>query len=161
MVHPLLPRRRVPPALIKRRAHPALHRLNDRLILPLESQATAYQHLLVVTKAPDGTLRTEKIAFVSFVPMTGEAREGRREGDRRTKITDDDALLDVRLEKAFRFGGIGLSLIGEVFNVFDDRLYTGYSGLIPFNSTNPNFGKPTNVVFGSGRRFQYGARVTF
>ena len=74
---------------------------------------------------------------------------------------DDDALLDLRLEKTFRLAGVGLALIGEVFNVFDDRLYTGYSGLIPFNSTNPNFGKPNNVVFGSGRRFQYGARISF
>jgi outer membrane receptor protein involved in Fe transport len=74
---------------------------------------------------------------------------------------DDDTILDLRLEKTFRFGGIGLGLIGEVFNVFDDKLYSGYSGLIPFNSTNPNFGKPSSVIFGSGRRFQYGARVTF
>ncbi|HUP49774.1 MAG TPA: hypothetical protein VNA04_13390 [Thermoanaerobaculia bacterium] len=48
-----------------------------------------------------------------------------------------------------------------MFNVFDDKLYTGYSGLIPFNSTNPHFGQPSNVVFGSGRRFQYGARISF
>ena len=74
---------------------------------------------------------------------------------------DSDTILDLRLEKTFRLGRFGLGLIGEVFNVFDDKLYTGYSGLIPFNSTNPNFGKPNNVVFGSGRRFQYGARVTF
>jgi outer membrane receptor protein involved in Fe transport len=74
---------------------------------------------------------------------------------------DEDTLLDLRLEKTFRIAGLGLGLIGEVFNVFDDRLYSGYSGLIPFNTTNPNFGKPTNVVFGSGRRFQYGVRLTF
>ena len=74
---------------------------------------------------------------------------------------DEDSLLDLRLEKTFRFAGVGIGLIGEVFNVFDDKLYSGYSGLIPFNSTNPNFGNPTSVVFGSGRRFQYGARFTF
>jgi hypothetical protein len=74
---------------------------------------------------------------------------------------DDDTIFDVRLEKMFNFGGFGIGLIGEVFNVFNDRLYTGYSGLIPFNSTNPNFGKPNNVVFGSGRRFQYGVRFQF
>lgn len=74
---------------------------------------------------------------------------------------DDDTIVDLRLEKTFRFAGMGLGLIGEVFNVFDDKLYTGYSGLIPFNSTNLNFGKPNNVVFGSGRRFQYGLRVQF
>lgn len=74
---------------------------------------------------------------------------------------DDDKLVDIRVEKTFRIAGYGLSLIGEVFNIFDDKLYTGYSGLIPFNTTNPNFGKPTNVVFGSGRRFQYGFRFSF
>ena len=45
--------------------------------------------------------------------------------------------------------------------LIDDELYTGYSGLIPYNSTNPNFGKPSNVVYGSGRRFLYGLRITF
>ncbi|HEX6177346.1 MAG TPA: TonB-dependent receptor, partial [Thermoanaerobaculia bacterium] len=74
---------------------------------------------------------------------------------------DSDTILDLRLEKTFQLGGVGLGLIGEVFNVFNDRLYTGYNGNIPFNSTNLNFGKPNNVSFGSGRRFQYGARVTF
>jgi hypothetical protein len=74
---------------------------------------------------------------------------------------DADSILDLRLEKTFRFSGVGLGLIGEVFNVFDDKLYSGFSGNIPFNSTNPNFGKPNSVIFGSGRRFQYGARITF
>lgn len=74
---------------------------------------------------------------------------------------DDDKILDLRIEKTFRFRGLGLGLIGEVFNMFDDKLYGGYNGRIPFNTTNPDFGKPSNVAFGSGRRFQYGARVTF
>jgi outer membrane receptor protein involved in Fe transport len=74
---------------------------------------------------------------------------------------DDDTILDLRLEKTFRFAGVGLGLIGEVFNVLDDKLYSGFGNLIPFNSTNPNFGKPSNVIFGSGRRFQYGVRVSF
>jgi outer membrane receptor protein involved in Fe transport len=75
---------------------------------------------------------------------------------------DDDALLDFRLEKTFRFGGVGLGLIGEVFNVFDDKLFNNYDGFIPtLPATNANFGKPRGVAFGSGRRFQYGVRVTF
>ncbi|HVS30772.1 MAG TPA: TonB-dependent receptor, partial [Thermoanaerobaculia bacterium] len=75
---------------------------------------------------------------------------------------DADTILDLRLEKTFRVGGIGLGLIGEVFNVFDDKLFVGYSGFIPtLPNTNANFGKPSGVQFGSGRRFQYGARITF
>jgi outer membrane receptor protein involved in Fe transport len=75
---------------------------------------------------------------------------------------DADTLLDFRVEKTFRVGGIGLGIIGEVFNIFDDKLYTGYSGFIPTPpATNARFGRPDNVQFGSGRRFQYGARITF
>jgi outer membrane receptor protein involved in Fe transport len=74
---------------------------------------------------------------------------------------DSDSILDLRLEKRFLLAGVGLSLIGEVFNVFDDKLYSGYNGLIPFNSTNPNFGNPSSVIFGSGRRMQFGTRITF
>jgi outer membrane receptor protein involved in Fe transport len=74
---------------------------------------------------------------------------------------DDDTIVDLRLEKTFRFAGVGIGLIGEVFNVLDDKLYSNYDGLIPFNRENPTFGEPRAVIFGSGRRFQYGARITF
>jgi len=85
-----------------------------------------------------------------------ERRFLRNEGEE-----DADTIMDLRMEKVFRFGGIGLGLIGEIFNIFDDKLYGGYSGFIPFTGTNLNFGKPSNVAFGSGRRFQYGLRVSF
>jgi len=75
---------------------------------------------------------------------------------------DSDKILDLRLEKTIRFAGVGLGLIGEVFNVTDDKLYGNYDGFIPtLPNTNPNFGKPREVRFGSGRRFQYGVRVSF
>jgi hypothetical protein len=56
-----------------------------------------------------------------------------------------------------------LSLIGEVFNLYNAANLSGYSG----DLTNPaSFGQPTSrftQVFGSGgpRAFQLGARINF
>ena len=71
--------------------------------------------------------------------------------------------LDLRLSRAFVFDGRWhLSLIGEVFNLFNKANLSGYSG----DLTSPAFGQPTSrvtQVFGSGgpRAFQLGARVSF
>jgi hypothetical protein len=71
--------------------------------------------------------------------------------------------LDLRLSRSFVFRERwGLSLIGEVFNLYNKANRIGFSG----DLTNPAFGQPTSrfsQVFGSGgpRAFQIGTRVTF
>jgi carboxypeptidase family protein len=71
--------------------------------------------------------------------------------------------LDLRLSRSFLFGERWrLSLIGEVFNLYNAANLSGYSG----NLTSPAFGQPTSrftQVFGSGgpRAFQLAARVSF
>jgi hypothetical protein len=71
--------------------------------------------------------------------------------------------LDLRLSRSFAFGERwGLSLIGEVFNLYNKANLIGYSG----DLTSAGFGQPTSrftQVFGSGgpRAFQIGTRVRF
>ncbi len=72
--------------------------------------------------------------------------------------------LDLRVEKAFPFGErYSVSLIGEVFNVFDDEFFTNYDGLIrPLSGPpNPTFGEPRAIVANSQRQYQVGARFRF
>jgi protein-L-isoaspartate(D-aspartate) O-methyltransferase len=56
---------RVPPPLIDQLAP------GGRLVIPVGSYR---QHLLVLTKRPDGSIERRSVAAVAFVPMTGEAR---------------------------------------------------------------------------------------
>jgi hypothetical protein len=71
--------------------------------------------------------------------------------------------LDLRLSRSFVFQERWrLSLIGEVFNLYNAANLSGYSG----DLTSSGFGQPTSrstQVFGSGgpRAFQLGARVSF
>jgi hypothetical protein len=71
--------------------------------------------------------------------------------------------LDLRLNRSFVFGEHWrLSLIGEVFNLYNAANLSGYSG----DLTSPAFGQPTSrftQVFGSGgpQAFQLGARISF
>ena len=81
--------------------------------------------------------------------------------------------VDVRLEKSFRtFRGQEIGLIGEVFNIFNFRNFTGYNTNVgDFNNTggitlNPNFGRPTGVLndltrMGAQRRAQLGMIYKF
>ena len=53
--------------------------------------------------------------------------------------------VDLRLEKAFRFGAraAGVASIAEAFNIFDHANYKNFDGFIPTPpATNPNFGQP-------------------
>ena len=72
--------------------------------------------------------------------------------------------LDFRLEKSFEFGrSQALSIVGEVFNVFDYENYDprSYNGFIPFGGApNEAFGKPTELIE-PGRRFQVGMSYSF
>ena len=78
-------------------------------------------------------------------------------------LGDDAHSLDLRLSRSFVFRERGrLSLIGEVFNVYNNANLTGYSG----DLTSTAFGQPTSrstQVFGSGgpRAFQLALRVGF
>ena len=71
--------------------------------------------------------------------------------------------LDLRLSRSFVFQERWrLSLIGEVFNLYNKANLTGYSG----DLTSAAFGQPTSratQVFGSGgpRAFQLALRVSF
>ena len=70
---------------------------------------------------------------------------------------------DVRVTKELQFGGsVVLSLIAEVFNLFNVSNLTGYSGVL----NQPNYGQPSarvGQVFGTGgpRAGQLAARLTF
>ncbi|HVS14377.1 MAG TPA: TonB-dependent receptor [Thermoanaerobaculia bacterium] len=77
---------------------------------------------------------------------------------------DDHLRIDLRLEKAFTLQGrFAISVIGEVFNVFDEEFFTNYDGFLPplTGSPNPTFGEPRAIVGNSQRRYQVGARVRF
>ena len=76
---------------------------------------------------------------------------------------DDFHALDLRLSRSLAVGPrLRVSLIGEVFNVFNASNLSGYSG----DLTTAGFGQPTSRVtqaFGSGgpRAFQIAARVSY
>jgi hypothetical protein len=80
-------------------------------------------------------------------------------------ISSGDSFItqDVRVTKDLRFGGSAvLSLIAEVFNLFNVSNLTGYSGVL----NQPNYGQPSarvGQVFGTGgpRAGQLAARLTF
>jgi hypothetical protein len=81
------------------------------------------------------------------------------------KISPGDSLIsqDVRLTKTFRIKErLTLSLVGEVFNLFNVANLTGYSSVL----NQPNYGQPSaraGQAFGTGgpRAFQVAARVEF
>jgi hypothetical protein len=76
---------------------------------------------------------------------------------------DNFHLLDMRLSRTFQFVERSrISLIGEVFNLYNNANLSGYSG----DLTTAAFGQPTSretQVFGSGgpRAFQLALRVSF
>jgi hypothetical protein len=77
---------------------------------------------------------------------------------------DDLESLDLRLSRSLVFRErLRVSLIGEVFNLYNHSNLTGYSGDLTNRST---FGQPTGratQVFGSGgaRAFQFAVRLSF
>ncbi|MGE5734156.1 MAG: hypothetical protein ACM34E_03600, partial [Acidobacteriota bacterium] len=81
------------------------------------------------------------------------------------KISPGDSFIsqDVRLTKRFKINEkVMVSLIGEVFNLFNVANLTGYSNLL----NQPNYGQPSaraGQAFGTGgpRAFQVAARVEF
>jgi hypothetical protein len=69
---------------------------------------------------------------------------------------------DLRLEYELPIRNFGIGLIAEAFNVTNDAVYNSFNGdIFTRPDVNPNFGKPTAIVAGSQRRFQYGVRVRF
>ena len=60
--------------------------------------------------------------------------------------------IDLRLEKAFRFGARQqVSVIAEAFNIFDHSNYKNFDGFIPTPpATNPNFGQPRETIDPAG-----------
>ena len=61
--------------------------------------------------------------------------------------------LDLSLQKAFRIGGLELSLVGEAFNVFNHENVTAVTTGVT------NHGEPTD--FEVGRTFQFGVKFDF
>lgn len=75
---------------------------------------------------------------------------------------DSFSQIDLRLSKAFKFGGnYGFELIGEVFNVLNEENATAFNG----TRTSANFKKPSSFAGDAGqgeqRLGQLGLRVTF
>ena len=70
--------------------------------------------------------------------------------------------LDLRLTKNFEvFGGQELSLFVDAINVFNFDNYSGFDGGTGSSANpNPNFGKPSSVLFPT-RTFQVGLRYSF
>jgi outer membrane receptor protein involved in Fe transport len=69
--------------------------------------------------------------------------------------------VDFRLAKGFGFGGVALTLTGEVFNAFNWTSFSGYAGRMQDAAGNPlaNFGEPTGVY--APRQAQVGLRFAF
>ena len=68
--------------------------------------------------------------------------------------------VDLRLDKGFTFGGHTVGVIAEAFNVFNEARYQNFQDFNPPEG-NPNLGRPTAIVGGSQRRYQFGVRYSF
>jgi len=69
--------------------------------------------------------------------------------------------IDLRADKGFTIAGrhrVGLIL--EAFNLFNEERYAFFQDFNPPEG-NPNLGKPTAIVGGSQRRYQFGVRYGF
>lgn len=84
--------------------------------------------------------------FNCYTPRTGE-------GPSWTTI-------DLRAEKGFTFGAHTIGLIAEAFNIFNEDRYAFFQDF-KGPEGNPNLGKPTAIVGGSQRRYQFGVRYAF
>jgi outer membrane receptor protein involved in Fe transport len=67
--------------------------------------------------------------------------------------------IDLRAEKGFSFGRNTIAVIGEVFNITNEKRYEFYDDFLDAND--PRYGTPTAIVSGSQRRFQVGLRYQF
>jgi outer membrane receptor protein involved in Fe transport len=68
--------------------------------------------------------------------------------------------IDLRAEKGFTLGSNTIALVAEAFNVFNEERYQNFQDFNPPEG-NPNLGKPTSIVSGSQRRYQFGVRYSF
>ncbi len=123
-------------------------------------------------------------AVVTGGDINGDgARGDRLPGDsRNSQLSNTYNRVDLRLSKLFNFGPVGLTLIGEVFNVFNRRNYDpggiGFPGGYVNNrclssdvteggqcvDPNPDFGTPGPPSFPdnySQRELQFAVRVSF
>jgi hypothetical protein len=124
--------------------------------LVAQYNATVEARTRIITN-PDGTQsvirpRTPFNQIISPIVLPG-------------KISAGDSFIsqDVRLTKRFNIKEkVTLSLIGEVFNLFNVANLTGYSSVL----NQPNYGQPSaraGQAFGTGgpRAFQVASRVEF
>jgi outer membrane receptor protein involved in Fe transport len=69
--------------------------------------------------------------------------------------------VDLRAEKTFPvMGRYSVGITAEAFNVFNEARYQNFQDFNPPEG-NPNLGKPTSLVSGSQRRYQFGIRFGF
>ncbi|HEY0139952.1 MAG TPA: TonB-dependent receptor [Thermoanaerobaculia bacterium] len=68
--------------------------------------------------------------------------------------------VDLRLDKGFHFGPTEIGVVLEAFNLFNEERYQYFNDFLGPEG-NPNLGKPTAIVGGSQRRYQFGLRFGF
>ena len=69
--------------------------------------------------------------------------------------------LDLRADKGFTFGQHTVGFVVEAFNIFNEERYQNFEDFNGPPSGNPNLGRPTAIVGGSQRRYQFGIRYGF
>ena len=91
--------------------------------------------------------RTQGFCPTCYVPRTGE-------GPSWTTV-------DLRAEKDFPImGRYSVGLTAEAFNLFNEERYQNFQDFVGPEG-NLNLGRPTSIVSGSQRRYQFGIRVGF
>ena len=156
---------------------------------PLNTDARHRVTLSGVYQGPWGINASGMFRYRSALPFTlYTTNDLNRDGNRldllpggsvNTERGDAFSQLDVRLSKRFAFGPVGLELIAEMFNVFNEENPAGHTLVIAPatlpgpNGTeipNPNAGNPTGVnptfhagdpLQGEQRLTQVGVRISF
>ncbi len=141
---------------------------------PLNTDAKHRFTLSAVYQGPWGINASGMYRFRSATPYTVYTtndlnRDGNRldllpGGSVNTERGDSFSQLDVRLSKEFKFGPVGLELIAEVFNVFNEENPAGFTLLFDA-AGNPIGAEPSfysgDPLQGEQRLAQVGLRVRF
>ena len=134
-------------------------------LVQLMTAADAESEVAIFDDVVDGTfdlssrtvrrpVRLERVRFNGLVPGSTRVLYDPFNGDRRVAALNG---LDVRLEKALRFGGTAEGAVfGDFLNVFNND---AYESIIDRRQVSTNFGVPTRFVL--PRRLMIGAKFRF